>query len=177
MTLTSEARTAMGSRTSYWYAELVAIVGGFVPTKNKPGTLSRDTIEPVDGFYRMMGATTKWDTPVGIWCADGHEAVVLQIGRETPKTLAPDADDFWRFRSQTFLSCAAVRRADWDSALKTGFWPDGKLSRNPIEIKDRAALVDYLRTDIDMLIYKKASEAAKRGETLPGCTILTGGMP
>lgn len=98
----------------YWQAEL-----------SKPGLMSRDTTDPVDGFWRINAAKTKADHPVAIWHEGGSE--IIQIGRSTRHAGASaEADDF---RSKSWMHCQAVTQEAYNAALETGFWSDGKPSR------------------------------------------------
>lgn len=124
---------------AYWQAEIRARkpvdAGGkaFVPTRDEPGTLSRDTDQPIDGYWRIMGAKTKHDVPIAIWREPGTDHIVMQWDAQQPATIAEDSERFLKFRSTWFNSCAAVTKAEWDQALVTGLWPDGKPSREMSE--------------------------------------------
>lgn len=111
---------------AYWLTEIAARDKGFTPSIDEPGIQSRDTEQPVDGFWRVMGARTKWDTPIAIWRQPGAEHIVVQFGRKQPETIAEDSDRMLEFRSMSFLKCSAVRKVEWEQALSTGYWPDGK---------------------------------------------------
>lgn len=86
--------------------------------------------QAMSGFWRIHSARTKPDWPVAIWTDDGQENTVFQIGRKVMRTdtHAKEWDDFV---SSTWLKCTAVTQADWDAALTSGQWGDGKPSREP----------------------------------------------
>lgn len=113
----------------YWTRELVEIDAGFVPSIDFPGKQERMTSEDVLGFWRLMGARTKPDAPIAIWRDDGQTDIIIQFGRKTPERFDPKGRAWHEFMSSTFLKCAAVRRRQWNAALETGKWEDGKISR------------------------------------------------
>lgn len=164
----------MTDTNALWYAELVAQNDGFVPTIKAPGSLRRDEGGPHTGYWRIMGALTKWDTPVCVWRADDEESIILQVGRNRPINSFASPRDYEDFMEMAFLKCAAARRAEYDIALETGRWPNGRLSRDPVQIEDPAALIYALRDDYDVraLLYKKARSALNAGKPLPGMSII-----
>jgi hypothetical protein len=112
----------------YWYRELAMIDKGFVPSIDNPASQHRDTEEHVDGFWRIMGAKTKPDYPVAIW---ERGTVLVKIGRKAEiDRESPEGQDFF---SSSWFKCCAVTEEDYQRALDTGFWPDGKPSRQMSE--------------------------------------------
>lgn len=82
------------------------------------------------GYWRMEAAKTKPDYPVAIWTdeARADDATIFQIGRKVLNTAANESE--WdNFVQGGWLDCVAVEKADWDRAMETGFWPDGKPAR------------------------------------------------
>lgn len=102
------------TRYLYWRAEL----------KN-PKSQSRDTADGyTDGFWRAHAAKTKTDYPVAIW-HDGDDEMI-QVGRKQFAGNLPEGNDF---RDGTWQHCTAVTKEEYDAAVETGFWPDGKPAR------------------------------------------------
>lgn len=92
---------------------------------------SRDTNEPIAGYWRIGAAKTKPDYPVAIAYAgnDGpvDEHIVVQIGRQRPYSgRTTEVEDFI---AGGWLHCIAVTREEYNKALDTGLWNDGKPSR------------------------------------------------
>lgn len=92
------------------------------------------------GYWRIVRAKTRHDTPVMIWTKDGEEFTIYQ--RNTKRALVngdwgvmEDGHDehflaaIRDFTNKDWLKCIAVTKAEWASAIETGFWPDGKPSR------------------------------------------------
>lgn len=83
------------------------------------------------GYWRIEGSRTKPDFPVMIFeepdkNINPNGEVTLQIGRQRPAT---DEATWADFLSGSWFKCHAVTKADYDVALETGKWPDGKISR------------------------------------------------
>lgn len=98
---------------AYWRTEL-----------KSPGQ-SRDTADgDTDGFWRAKAAKTKPDYPVAIW-HDGDDEVI-KIGNKQIAGNMPEGNDF---RDGTWQHCIAVTKEQYDAAIETGFWADGKNSR------------------------------------------------
>lgn len=90
------------------------------------------TTDPLQmsGYWRSIGARTKHDEPVLIWTKDGAKATIFQRGERHPQNTVDHKDAWDRFvTGMGWLSCIAVKKADWDQAMKTGFWPDGKAAK------------------------------------------------
>ncbi len=157
---------------TYYLNEISAIDAGFVPTRDNPGIQRRDTDQPIDGFWRVMGAKTKHDLPAAVWRQEGHDHVVIQIGRQQPMVVHESGPEVMKFIGGSFVSCAAVRKADWDMALASGFWPDGRPSRDVIEITDYRELALHLLSnndaDLITLLRGKVKWYGQAGKQLPG---------
>lgn len=98
----------------YWRAELAA-----------PKSQSRDTSLPIWGFWRIENARTKPDTPFAAW---GDESgTVYKIGRKD--SILSTSEDAQRFFSFSFPHAIAVEESEYKNALVTGYWSDGKPSR------------------------------------------------
>jgi len=101
---------------AYWRREL----------KNPGGPDARDTAEPVAGFWRYLGAKTKTDWPVAIWY--DHEGVAShRVGNSTKD----GADELTAFMGEsTWVKCIAVTQEEYNQAMTSGVWSDGKQARN-----------------------------------------------
>lgn len=66
--------------------------------------------------------------PVAIWTKEGEEETIFQIGRKMMRT-DTHATEWHEFASGGWLKCVAVSQQDWNTALETGRWPDGRPSR------------------------------------------------
>lgn len=108
----------MTDQWQYWRDELA-----------NPGGHSRDEDRNISGFYRMDGARTKPSYPVAIWREEGQEATIFQIGRKRPQNSDADNQEWHEFIGNGWTKCVAVTREEWNKALDTGFWSDGKHSR------------------------------------------------
>lgn len=159
-----------------WTRELVAISKGFVPSIKVPGTERRDVDEPVSGYWRILGAVSKHDTPVLIWRPDGQDSHTFQIGRGRPRNSVEHEAEWHEFLSWGFLKCAAVRKADWVHALETGWWADGRPSRAVVEVNDRAEFTAYLMgkndQEFNAFLLRRAKDLAKAKRPLPGVAFL-----
>lgn len=92
--------------------------------RKTPGSQPRDTNDPIAGFYRHDGAKTKPSWPVAIWYDDtAHH----KVGNSQK-----DGDDaLLEFKGEsTWHKCSAVTQAEYDAAMATGFWSDGKNARH-----------------------------------------------
>lgn len=115
----------MADAFSVWRAEL----------KN-PTSEDRRQDRPTDpalinGYWRIEGARTKFDTPLMIWTQEGENYTIFQFGADQPRNTR-DHDKAWQsFIGGRWLSAVAVRKADWDHALEHGRWPnDNKPARD-----------------------------------------------
>lgn len=81
------------------------------------------------GFWMIDGARTKPAWPVSIWANDDKETAFFQIGMSLQNT-AEHADKFAEFIGSSWLKCIAVTQADWNTAIATGRWPDGRPARH-----------------------------------------------
>lgn len=101
---------------AYWQQELKA-----------PGQ-SRDVDSKIAGFWRSAGARTKVDWPIAIWYADGTPNIKIgnkhEVGFNGEQEFMSGA---------TWLGCSAVSKAEYDAAMATGRWADGKAARNMTE--------------------------------------------
>lgn len=104
-------------RWAYWREELA-----------NPGCNPRDTDRDICGYYRMRGAATKPDYPVGVY-PDDDNRIVIKISRKNP--VAEDSEEGWDFRCSGFMDCAAVEYEEYMAALDGGQWNDGKAARKP----------------------------------------------
>lgn len=147
---------------AYWHAELASKQATqFVATIDNPAIQSRDTNEPVDGFWRIMGAKTKADYPVAVWAGDAGP--VVQIGNKVHE----DSGAFDDFLTSTFLKCAAVTEEQYRAAVASGFWWDKKPARTMSETEkaglpdiaadaggNQAPIFDVLAEQIEALLAK-----------------------
>lgn len=88
----------------------------------------------IGGCWRMIGARTKPDWPVGIWTEEDADknptgATIIQIGTKI-RNSAEHPEEVNDFLQTGWLKCVAVSRAVYDDALTSGRWPDGKPSRH-----------------------------------------------
>ncbi len=86
-----------------------------------------DNDQDIQGFWRIVGARTKSDTPVAIWGESGKQK--LRVGRKP--TASEGSTEWGEFSTGSWVKCVYCTEADYRSALETGVWPDGKLSRTP----------------------------------------------
>ncbi len=86
-----------------------------------------DSDQHIQGFWRIEGARTKSDTPVAIWGESGKQK--LKVGRKP--TASEGSAEWGEFTTSSWTKCVYASEADYRSALETGVWPDGKLSRTP----------------------------------------------
>ncbi len=109
---------------AYWRAEL-----------KSPGSQSRDTDQPIHGFWRIVGARTKPDFPFAVW---GDESGSLyKIGRRD--AVPEDSSDGHHLRAWSWPKAVAVEEPEYKAALLDGVWSDGKPSRQPGAIVDEPA--------------------------------------
>lgn len=80
----------------------------------------------ISGFWRIVAAKTKPDTPVAIWPIDENKQVA-KIGRRSP--VEEGSVDWHDFIGWGWTKCVAVTKPEYDSAIETGEWRDGKPSR------------------------------------------------
>jgi hypothetical protein len=110
-----------------WYAE-----------QKSPTPEDRRTDRPTDpllmqGRWRMVGPRTGVDWPVAIWTETDASinptgATIFQIGRKVRNTA--EHDDEWQgFIAKGWLNSVAVSAAEYDAALATGKWADGRMAR------------------------------------------------
>lgn len=106
-----------------WFAELKS------PTpEDRRADRSTDP-KLLSGFWKILGARTKIDWPLSIWSDQGQDATIFQIGRRVMNTV--DHQTEWQeFAAQSWLNTVAVTQAEWDKALSTGWWSDGKVARS-----------------------------------------------
>lgn len=160
----------MTDQWASWTAEIIAIDRGFKPSPKVPGTLRRD--EPFDGYWRIMGAESKHDTPVLLWRSEGHQSYTFQIGRSQPRNSEINSVEWQDFVTSSWLKCSAVRKADWDKALETGFWRDGRPSRPIVEIVSKEDftrfLLDKHDTDFNAYLIRRAKGYLHDKREIPG---------
>ena len=80
------------------------------------------------GYWRVIRAKTRHDTPVMVWTKDGEGASIFQRNATRYDT-ENNADKWQEFIDKDWLKCIAVTKAEWASAIETGFWSDGKPAR------------------------------------------------
>jgi hypothetical protein len=105
----------MTDRYRYWRME-----------RKTPNSQPRDTNEDIAGFWRHDGAKTKPSWPVAVWYDEdgtGHH----KVGNSQK-----DGDDaLIEFKGDTtWHKTTAVTQAEYDAAMATGFWADGKNARH-----------------------------------------------
>lgn len=88
-------------------------------------TVARDC----SGYWRISASKMKTDWPVFIWADPDSNAVSVRVGgNEFNATAEPDK---WQsFTEKSWMHCSAVSKADYQVAIDTGFWPDGRPARN-----------------------------------------------
>lgn len=80
------------------------------------------------GYWRVLRAKTRHDTPIMIWTKDGEDATIFQRHTQRLDTVN-NADQWQSFIDKDWLKCVPVTKAEWAQAIETGFWIDGKPSR------------------------------------------------
>lgn len=98
------------------------------------------------GFWRNIGPRTGYDEPIAIWIADGQTVPIFQRGTRRPLDVETGADTFQRFLNVGWLKCVAVRKAEWDVAMESGRWNDGKISR-PTSIEEQLDIIPTTPAD------------------------------
>lgn len=103
-------------RYAYWHS-MMATTGIRVDAEHA-GT--------IDGYWRMIGARTKADYPVAAWATEtGVEA--LKVGRKAEFPL--QSSEGQGFMAGSWPKCIACSEEEYNHAIDTGFWLDGKPSR------------------------------------------------
>lgn len=125
----------MTERFSYWQAELL-----------EPHSQHRDPPPPViiDGWWRIKAATTKTDFPAVVW-QDSNGVTWAQVGRAMP--VREDSQQWFDFLAWSFPWAEAVTKEEFDKAMETGRWSDGKQSRRPAPVKTEAEAAPPLDPD------------------------------
>ena len=104
-------------RWAYWREELAF-----------PGCNERDVPhDNICGYYRIKGAATKPDYPVGIYPEDGTDQIVIKVGRRDAVDMK--SEQGWDFRGSGWLKCSAVEYEEYCMAVEGGVWGDGKPAR------------------------------------------------
>ena len=117
----------MENMYGYWREEL-----------SNPGCNDRDT-ERVDicGRWRIRGAPTKPDWPVAIWPHEEQaDQLFIQVGRKREQVSIKLWDEAL---GHGWAKMVAVTVEDYDKAMETGFWTDGKHARQ-MEESERLGL-------------------------------------
>lgn len=98
------------------------------------------------GYWRQVGARTLHDTPVMIWTEEDPAknpsgATIFQRGTWVHNTVEHEA--MWhQWSGKGWLHCVAVTREEYDTAQKTGRWPDGKKAREMTAAEDADIIPD-----------------------------------
>jgi hypothetical protein len=154
----------MTDRYAYWQAELA-----------EPHSQHRDPPGDVmiDGWWRIQAAMSKTDYPAVVWM-DSTGKVWAQVGRA--QAVQEGTQQWFDFFAWSFPWAVAVTKEQFDAAVETGRWEDGKQARRPYVVKTDAEaapsldpeaasntngvfLDEELRDQIDVLI-----DAGKRIE-------------
>lgn len=110
-----ENPVVMANEYDYWREELAN------PNCNERHNNER----PIWGFWRLLGARTKWDTP---FAAYGDESGTLfKFGRKDAELSTTERNA--SFMDIGFMSAVAVTEEEYTKAVLTGEWADGKPSR------------------------------------------------
>lgn len=105
------------NRYAYWHTMLAQ--SGIYVDPEHTGT--------IDGYWRLIGARTKADYPVAAWMDGQSTAEMLKVGRKAEFNLqSAEGQDFM---AGSWPKCMACTEEDYNRAIETGFWPDGKPSR------------------------------------------------
>jgi len=80
------------------------------------------------GYWRVVRAKTRHDTPIMIWTRDGTNVTLFQRFATRMNTV-DDTEQWQNFIDKDWLKCVPVTKEEWASAIETGFWTDGKPSR------------------------------------------------
>jgi len=140
---------------------------------------SRDTLDKIWGFWRIVGARTKPDFPFAAW-SDGGEGTLLKLSRKDPIPL--DGDEGYRMFQFQWPHAIAVTRDEYNLAIDTGYWSDGKPSRKEENVADEKPLewqsnfapaneviaerINLLIEKIDALLPINSKEAADKASEL-----------
>jgi hypothetical protein len=121
-----------------WKRELVAIDDGFEPTIDYPAAYPHDTSTSAAGYWRVFAARTKNDWPLIIWRTAPDQPWIMQWGGGQPKPVTQD--EYNEFCTGTFFHCGAVRKAEFETAVLTKHWPDGKAAL-PMSEEERLDII------------------------------------
>lgn len=81
----------------------------------------------IAGYWRSVGAKTKWDTPIIIWPAETDPNVMTwQEGPYPPRNTDEHLTEWLRFLDMGAGHMKAVTNVECERALKSGFWDDQK---------------------------------------------------
>lgn len=83
----------------------------------------------MSGYWRINRARTKPDTPMAIWTQDGEAHTIFQFGAHQPKNTSTDEKRWHDFIAKDWLKATAISRDEWDRALQSGKFDDGKDAR------------------------------------------------
>jgi hypothetical protein len=142
----------------------------------------------MNGFWRLVSdAKTKHDLPFAIWTDKGEDGqlkaeTIFQFGATQPKNTVENKEQFERFATGWWLSAVAVTQKDWDIALRTGFWPDGRAAKEMtvaekqgIEIPEgdnappkEESLADQIKSLADLINASKEPTTQAEASTLSG---------
>jgi hypothetical protein len=123
-----------------------------------------------DGFWRIIGARTKWDTPCAIW-QDG-DTRVIKWGRKDPiPFVMREEEDWWTW---SYPKARAVTQEDWEAAVRSGEWTDdGKPARQPTKVADEPAKAEQSNyASTAAVITERLNEIIEAAEAI-GSPILT----
>ena len=144
----------------YWHRELAG------------AGQSRDTLEPVCGRWRIVGAKTKPDYPVAIW-RETDGSIWAKIAHAEP--IHQDSGAYRDFEAFGFLKAVAVTSEHYEMAMEAGIWPDGK----PAKAKKIAKVLDWQKLGNELCNHPRvraalsaaADELAATGKACAGMEI------
>lgn len=119
----------MPDQYDFYRKEIAAVLASdprFVPTRDAPRIDMRHELDrnvEFSGYWRLMNAKTKTDWPIAIFIQDDGTRI-WQWGAGERKPFPPERYD--DFRSWTFPHLAAILKAEFQDAARTGVWPDGR---------------------------------------------------
>lgn len=78
------------------------------------------------GFWRALGARTKFDQAISIWGKDDDEKVYFRFGDRPALNTVDNEREWHQFSGMTWLNCVACTEADYRTAVATGYWPSAE---------------------------------------------------
>lgn len=129
------------------------------------------TTRPLEmtGYWRVEAAKTKPDFPVLIYTATNPDGTLQQSywakGPFKPQFVMDNEGNWAKFVERDWLNCVAVTKPDFEVALKTGRWPDGKPAREMTEEEQRGIEADKPLPEQLTAVHAEIAELTKAGIT------------